>query len=52
VNGLPLSRAVEIAVDFTAGSIARTHAAGTDVRFGVDFESGIPGYVRALGLKG
>ena len=50
LNGVPLTDAARVAVDFTVGSIARTHSAGTDVRFGVNFEAGIPSYVRALKL--
>lgn len=42
MRGLPLSSATQLAVDFTAGSIRRTRAAGTDVRFGVDFEEELP----------
>ncbi|MDR3074884.1 MAG: pyridoxamine kinase [Candidatus Methanoplasma sp.] len=41
MNGLDLERANGIAVDFTAESILRTRNAGTDVRFGVDFETGL-----------
>lgn len=52
MNGLSLQEASRVAVDFTAGSIRRTFEAGTDVRFGVNFEAGIPGYVRDLGLAG
>jgi pyridoxine kinase len=40
-SGLPLRDAVEAAVDLTVGSIIRTYRAGTDVRFGVDFEHGL-----------
>lgn len=47
-RGFPLFRAARTAVAFTAGAIARTHAAGTDVRFGVDFEDGLPSYARLL----
>lgn len=50
MNGLPLLKSAQTAVDFTAGSIRRTHDAGTDVRFGVNFEAGLPGYIRSLGL--
>jgi len=50
LNGFPLSKAVRVAVNFTAGSIARTKEAKTDVRFGVNFEAGIPQFVRELGL--
>lgn len=50
LRGLTLRDAAQIAADFTAGSIRRTHNAGTDVRFGVNFEAGLPGYLRKLGL--
>lgn len=50
LRGLPLCDAAQIAADFTAGSIRRTHEAGTDVRFGVNFEAGLPEYLRSLGL--
>ncbi len=43
-SGLGLQDSVKAAVDFTVGSIARTYAAKTDVRFGVNFECGIRGY--------
>lgn len=52
MNGLPLPKAAQIAVDFTAGCIRRTFEAKTDVRFGVNFEAGIPHYVEDLGLTG
>ena len=41
LNGCNLPQAVELAVDFTAASIRRTHDAGTDIRFGVNFEAGL-----------
>lgn len=50
LNGFTLTRAAQIAVDFTANSIERTLAAGTDARFGVKFEQELPGYIRRLGL--
>ncbi len=50
MNGLPLSEAAAIAVDFTYRSIVRTYEAGTDVRFGVNFEAGIPKLLRDMGL--
>ena len=50
MNGLPLDRAIEIAVDFTHGSIMRTYRAGTDLRYGVNFEEGIPRFLKQLGL--
>lgn len=50
LNGHPLEEAARIAVDLTCGSILRTRAAGTDLRFGVNFEEGLPAFIRALGL--
>ncbi|HZK38952.1 MAG TPA: pyridoxamine kinase [Clostridia bacterium] len=41
LKGHTLAKAAKIAVEFTCASIQRTKDAGTDVRFGVDFESGI-----------
>ncbi|NLC42988.1 MAG: pyridoxamine kinase [Clostridiales bacterium] len=41
LKGFDLTEAAAEAVRFTVGSIARTRAAGTDVRFGVDFENGL-----------
>ncbi|MCQ2079218.1 MAG: pyridoxamine kinase [archaeon] len=42
MNGLPMAKALSVAVDFTQRSIERTYAARTDVRYGVNFEEGIP----------
>lgn len=50
MNSLSLPEAAQIAVNFTAGCIRRTYEAKTDVRFGVNFEAGIPRYVRDLHL--
>jgi pyridoxine kinase len=50
VNGLNLKRANELAVDFTAESIVRTRDAGTDIRYGVNFEMGIPKLLKDMGL--
>lgn len=50
MNGMPLLQSAQKAVDFTVGSIRRTRTAGTDVRFGVNFEAGLPDYIRSLGL--
>ena len=47
-SGAELKDAVSIAVDLTVGSIVRTHSAGTDVRFGVNFECGLPEYSRSV----
>lgn len=41
LHEIPLEKAIRIAVDFTVGSIRRTREAGTDVRFGVNFEEGL-----------
>lgn len=49
--GLKLAEATEEAVDFTVGCIERTRQAGTDVRFGVNFETGLPAFVRRLGAE-
>lgn len=43
LHGASLPQACEAAVQFTVDSIARTKAAGTDMRFGVDFETGLCG---------
>lgn len=40
-SGLSLKDSVVQAVDFTVGSIIRTHDSGADVRYGVDFEQGL-----------
>ncbi len=50
LNGYNLTKAAQIAVDFTADSIERTKLAGTDARFGVKFEQELPGYIRRLAL--
>jgi len=49
LRGKSLADAVQIAVDFTCGSIKRTKDAGTDVRFGVNFEAGLPDLIRQIG---
>jgi pyridoxine kinase len=41
--GRPLAEACAAAVRYTVDSIRRTKAAGTDNRYGVDFESGLSG---------
>lgn len=50
MNNISLEASAKIAVDYTKESIQRTKIAGTDIRFGVDFERGIPEYIRQLGL--
>ncbi|MFV0412016.1 MAG: pyridoxamine kinase [Oscillospiraceae bacterium] len=51
LNGAGLAGAIAVAVTFTAQSIERTKAAGTDIRFGVNFEAGLPGLAKQLGLS-
>lgn len=50
LNQMSLSNAMQLAVDFTTGCIRRTREAGTDVRFGVNFEAGIPDLIKELGI--
>ena len=50
LNNQSLKNAAKIAVDFTVGSILRTKAAGTDLRFGVNFEAEIPNLIKALNI--
>lgn len=50
LKGMPLAKAARVAVDFTTLSIRRTREAGTDVRYGVNFEQGIPQFIKDLGL--
>jgi Pyridoxal/pyridoxine/pyridoxamine kinase len=40
-SGLSTAQAAQAAAEFTAGSIRRTHEAGTDIRYGVNFEAGL-----------
>ena len=49
LNDFDLDAAARIAVDFTCGCILRTREAGTDIRYGVNFEDGLPGLLHALG---
>lgn len=48
VRGKTLVDSTKIAVDFTVDSIKRTAAGGTDHRYGVDFERGLPEFIRML----
>ena len=47
--GKDINRATQIAVGFTVESIARTKKAGTDVRFGVNFEAGLSRLINEVG---
>lgn len=51
LKGFSLAESAQIAADFTVQSIERTQKAGTDVRFGVNFEEGLPALCARLGLK-
>lgn len=48
LSGRALGEASALAVDFTRACIARTYALGTDPRFGVDFERGLPALMDAV----
>lgn len=50
LNSMSLCNAMQLAVDYTSGCIRRTKQAGTDVRFGVNFEAGLPKFMRELGI--
>lgn len=50
MNGLSLAESARIAVDYTHGCIVRTKEAGTDLRYGIDFEHGIPDLLRQTGI--
>lgn len=50
LNEMSLRDAMQLAVDFTCGSIRRTREAGTDRRYGVNFEAGLPRFMEELGL--
>lgn len=49
LNGKTIFESAEIALEFTNSAINRTYEAGTDTRFGVNFEQGIADYIRRLG---
>ncbi|MDD4754359.1 MAG: pyridoxamine kinase, partial [Desulfitobacteriaceae bacterium] len=50
LNGFNLTESAQVAALFTVESIKRTKEAGTDIRFGVDFENSIPNFIRNLKL--
>ncbi len=50
VNGKTLRKATEIAMDITFRAIKRTLAAGTDLRFGVQFELELPTLMKKLDI--
>lgn len=49
MNEFSLADSIRIAVEYTVGAIRRTKSAGTDIRYGVDFENEIPNFLRLLG---
>jgi pyridoxine kinase len=51
VSGRPLADSCAAAVRYTVDCIRRTKAAGTDSRFGVDFESGLCGLRELIGER-
>lgn len=51
LNDFPLSESAAIAVRFTTAAIKKTAAAGTDIRFGVNFEQSIPEFLKELKIK-
>ncbi|MBE6949530.1 MAG: pyridoxamine kinase [Ruminococcaceae bacterium] len=48
LNGKSLLETIKIAVDYTVECIRLTHKAGTDVRYGVNFENAIPQLIKAI----
>ena len=50
LNDFSLVESTQIAVDFVTESITRTKNAGTDIRFGVNFEASIPNLLKNLKL--
>jgi pyridoxine kinase len=50
LNGMGLEKAMQLSADYTAGCIRRTSEAGTDVRFGVNFEGGLLRFMNQLGI--
>jgi len=45
-----IEQAARVAVEYTVACIRRTHAEGTDTRYGVDIENEIPTLMRLLGI--
>jgi len=48
LNEKSLADAIRIACEFTVAAIRRTHAAGTDPKFGVEFETELPTLIELL----
>lgn len=50
LRGFELNQSAMIASEFTYESILRTKKAGTDIRFGINFEESIPNYLKSMNL--
>jgi pyridoxine kinase len=50
LNDFNLNESAGIAVRFTTSAIRKTAAAGTDIRYGVNFEQGMPEFLKDLEL--
>lgn len=48
LHKMELDKALQLAVDYTYGSIVRTKESGIDPRFGVNFEAGLPQFIEQL----
>lgn len=48
LRGCSLTQSAKLAADFTVGSICRTVQAGTDPRYGVNFEAGLTPLAKAI----
>jgi len=48
MNGKTLDEAIKITVSFTVAAIKRTKAAGSDIRYGVDFENCLGDLIKAV----
>ena len=49
MGGADMEKGIKTAVDFTVNSLIRTKNAGTDIRYGVEFEREIPNLIAAVG---
>ena len=48
IQGMEIEKAARVAVEYTVACIRRTHAEGTDTRYGVDIENEFPTLMRLL----
>ena len=49
LNGISMEKSMAIAVRYVCNCIKRTQAMNREIRYGVDFERGIPFYLKELG---